>query len=62
VPNAVVGPGQGEVRIGHPKGGIAVGVDVDDTRVRGVTMSRTARVLFQGAVRYRYVGTLEALR
>lgn len=62
VPNAVVGPGEGELRLGHPKGEVAVGVDVEGDRVRGVTMSRTARALFHGSVYYRYVGALDALR
>ncbi|MFB6081145.1 MAG: 2-methylaconitate cis-trans isomerase PrpF family protein [Haloferacaceae archaeon] len=62
VPNEVIGPGEGDLRIGHPKGQVAVGADVDDGRVAGVTMSRTARPLFHGSVYYRYVGELAALR
>ncbi|AKH97376.1 2-methylaconitate cis-trans isomerase PrpF family protein [Halanaeroarchaeum sulfurireducens] len=62
LPNDILGPGSGEVRIGHPKGTVAVGVDVEDDRVESVTMRRTARPIFHGALYYRYVDELEALR
>ncbi|MFB6160189.1 MAG: 2-methylaconitate cis-trans isomerase PrpF family protein [Haloferacaceae archaeon] len=62
IPNEILGPGTGEVRIGHPKGRVAVGVDVEGDTVNSVTMRRTARPLFHGDVYYRYVGELESLR
>lgn len=62
IPSEVVGAADGEVRIGHPKGRIAVGAAVDGGRVAGVTMRRTARPLFHGTVYHRYVDELAALR
>ncbi|MFB6302544.1 MAG: 2-methylaconitate cis-trans isomerase PrpF family protein [Haloferacaceae archaeon] len=62
IPDEVADPVDGEVRIGHPKGRITVGTDVDGGHVAGVTMRRTARPLFHGAVYYRYVADLAALR
>jgi len=65
VPSEVVRPGDGSVRIGHPKGVIEIGVELDDEgdapHVDAVTVGRTARPLFVGEVQYRYVGELASL-
>lgn len=65
IPNEVVRatPGDAAVRIGHPKGRIAVDVTTGgDRSVERVTVGRTARPIMDGSVYYRYVGDLAALR
>lgn len=62
VPNEVSREGTGgTITIGHPKGTIDVGVELDDCGVAAVTVARTARPLFVGEVTYRYVDGLRAL-
>jgi len=46
------------VTIGHPKGRITVGVEVEDSRVSSVTVARTARPLMDGRVYFRPIGKL----
>lgn len=57
VPNEYATAGSGSVSIGHPKGQIQVGVDVDTTNdppsVSSVTVGRTMRLLMTGDVYYR---------
>lgn len=51
------------IRIGHPKGTIAVTVDVSDSEtIDCVTVGRTARPILNGQAYYRYVDELESLR
>ncbi|AZH25335.1 2-methylaconitate cis-trans isomerase PrpF family protein [Haloplanus aerogenes] len=64
VPREVVRPGEGAVRIGHPKGVIEIDVELAggaDPHIDAVTVGRTARPLFVGEVQYRYVGDLASL-
>lgn len=57
VPNEYARTGSGSVTIGHPKGRIQVGVDVDTASdppaVNSVTVGRTMRLLMTGEVYYR---------
>lgn len=64
IPNEAVRGEADEVTIGHPKGRITVGVDVDTETglVESVTVGRTAREIMCGTLFYRYVGDLERLR
>lgn len=65
IPNEVVRPAESNapVRIGHPKGRIAVDVTTgDDRSVESVTVGRTFRPIMDGSVYYRYVDELAALR
>jgi len=64
VPNEVVRQesANSRVRIGHPKGTIAVDVTSGaESSVASVTLGRTARPIMDGAVYYRYVDGLETL-
>ncbi len=64
VPNEHARPGEGSVTIGHPKGKIQVGVDVDTASepptVESVTVGRTMRLLMTGEVYYRGAGQKSA--
>lgn len=62
VPNEFLEERADELTVGHPKGTVTVGVDVERGQVESVTMRRTARLLFEGSLYYRYVDELEALR
>lgn len=56
-------PADAPVRIGHPKGRIAVDVTTGGERsVERVTVGRTARPIMDGSVYYRYVDELATLR
>ena len=66
VPNEALRDGVADsVTIGHPKGAIEIGVELDDPddpeRVDAVTVGRTARPLMTGLAHYRYVGELSQL-
>jgi len=62
IPNEALQSDDGEVRIGHPKGRIPVEVDVDDSTIHSVTVSRTAREIMRGTAFYRYVDRLGDVR
>lgn len=66
IPNEVVRTTEGtRVRIGHPKGTIAIDAEVEsgaDPHVVGITYRRTMCPVFRGQVYYRYLGGLETLR
>jgi 2-methylaconitate cis-trans-isomerase PrpF len=66
IPNQVVRRSGERVTIGHPKGTIEVGVDVDigdgTPVVESVSVGRTVRPLLSGEAYYRYVDGLERLR
>jgi 2-methylaconitate cis-trans-isomerase PrpF len=52
-PSPVLGEYERTVTIAHSKGTIEVGVQLDETgNIKGCTVSRTARRLFEGKVRY----------
>lgn len=59
IPHEYASDGEGAVTIGHPKGRISVGVDIDDSSeslaVSSVTVGRTMRLLVTGDVYYRGV-------
>lgn len=66
VPNGVADlRGQSTVTLGHPKGTLAIDVEVtdgDEPQVERVTYRRTICPVFRGEVYYRYLGPLTALR
>lgn len=57
IPHEYASDGEGAVTIGHPKGTISVGVDIDNSSeslsVSSVTVGRTMRLLMTGDVYYR---------
>jgi 2-methylaconitate cis-trans-isomerase PrpF len=66
IPHEVARPGRDdEIVIGHPKGTVSVGVDVDETggetRIESITNYRTACPVMSGDVYYRKIGALSDL-
>lgn len=59
IPNKFVNGPLKEVRIGHPKGKINIGVDVNGDSVNSVTVSRTAREIMRGSAYYRYIDKIQ---